>query len=200
MDVYDAIVQRRSIRVFKDESVPYDILEKCVNAARLAPSAMNRQLCEYVIVDDKQALAKVLDCAAKWAGASKPQGGWSPQGRPTAYIVSLINKELAAQIGCGSRNTDFDAALAMENMVLVAEEEGLGSCVMTGIDRDRLQQALNIPAEYEVAMLLALGYPDEKVVIEESDGAVERRLDENGVRHVPKRKLKDIIHRNIFPA
>ena len=133
-------------------------------------------------------------------GASKPQGGWSPQGRPTVYIVSLINKELAAQIGCGSRNTDFDAALAMENMVLVAEEEGLGSCVMTGIDRDRLQQALNIPAEYEVAMLLALGYPDEKVVIEESGGAVERWLDENGVRHVPKRKLKDIIHRNIFPA
>jgi len=200
MDVYDAVVKRRSIRVFRDEAVPYDILEKCVSAARLAPSAMNRQLCEYVIVDDEKALARVLDSALMWAGSPKPKEGWLPQGRPTAYIVSLINKKLAAEIGCGSRNTDFDAALAMENMVLTAEGEGLGSCIMTGIDKERLRQALNIPPEYDIAMLLALGYPDEKVVVEESDGSVERWLDADGVRHVPKRKLKDIVHRNIFPA
>jgi len=200
MDVYDAVLKRRSIRVFRDEMVPRDILEKCVNAARLAPSAMNCQLCEYVIVDDKKALVWVLDSALMWAGAPKPKEGWSPQGRPKAYIVSLINKELAAEIGCGRRNTDFDAALAMENMVLTAEKEGLGSCIMTGIDRDRLRQALNIPERYDIAMLLALGYPDEKPVIEESDGAVERWLDADGVRHVPKRRLKNIVHRNIFPS
>jgi len=200
MEVYEAITKRRSIRAFRDEAVPYDILEKCVNAARLAPSAMNRQLCEYVIVDDKQALARVLDSALMWAGVPKPEGGWSPQGRPKAYIVSLINTELAAEIGCGSRNTDFDAALAMENMVLAAEGEGLGSCIMTGIDKERLRRALNIPDRYEIAMLLALGYPSEKAVTEDSEGAVERWLDAEGVRHVPKRKLKDIIHRNIFSA
>jgi len=186
--------------VFQSKAVPCDILEKCVNAARLAPSAMNRQLCEYVIVDDEQALAQVLDSARMWAGVPRPKEGWSPQGRPKAYIVSLINTELAAEIGCGSRNTDFDAALAMENMVLTAEAEGLGSCIMTSIDKDRLRQALNIPCKYDIALLLALGYPDEKPVIEESSGSVERWLDADGVRHVPKRNLADIVHRNAFPS
>ena len=61
MDVYKAIVRRRSIRRFRDKTVPYDVLEKCVDAGRLAPSARNRQLCEYIIVDDEELLPAVFD-------------------------------------------------------------------------------------------------------------------------------------------
>ncbi len=199
MDVYEAVTKRRSIRMFKEKAVPYAALQRCVDAARLAPSAVNCQLCEYLVVDDKALLPRVLDAVAVWSGVPRPDEGWSTENRPRAYIISLINRELAAEIGRGSRNTDFDAALAVQNMVLVAFEQGLGSCVVTGIDKESLGQALDIPQKYEIAMLLALGYPDESPQVESTDGSVERWKDEKGVLHVPKRRLADILHRNKLP-
>ena len=68
MDVYEAAVSRRSIRRFKDIAVPYDVLERCIDAARLAPTGRNRQLCEYIIIDDEELLPKVFDNITIWAG------------------------------------------------------------------------------------------------------------------------------------
>ncbi|MFH1662371.1 MAG: nitroreductase family protein [Chloroflexota bacterium] len=200
MDVYEAITTRRSIREFKEVPVAYEILESCVDAARLAPTAMNCQLCEYVIVDDEKLLPQVLDAVTFWSGVPRPERGWSPGRRPKAYIVALINAELEAEIGAGRTNTHYDVGLAMENMVLVALEQGLGSCVITGIDRGRLRQVLNIADKYEIAVLLALGYPDENPVVEVATDSIKRWVDKKGVRHIPKRKLKDIIYRNKFPV
>ena len=200
MDVYEAITIRRSIREFKKTAVAYRILERCVDAARLAPTAMNCQLCEYIIVDDEKLLPKVLDAVNSFSGVPRPEEGWSPERRPRAYIVSLINAELEAEIGAGRTNTHYDIGLAMENIVLAAVEQGLGSCVMTGIDRGRLRHVLNIADKYEIAMLLALGYPDEKPVVEAATGSIKRWVDKKGIRHIPKRKLKDIIHRNKLPV
>jgi nitroreductase len=84
-------------------------------------------------------------------------------------------------------------------MVLVALEQGLGSCVMTGVDRDKLRQVLNIPDKYEIALVVALGFPDENPVIEVATDSIKRWIDSKGVRHIPKRKLEDITHRNRFP-
>ncbi|MDI6815200.1 MAG: nitroreductase family protein [Dehalococcoidales bacterium] len=75
MDMYEAVIKRRSIREFKDIVVPYDVLERCVNAARLAPTAANRQLCEYIIIDDEQLLPKVFDTVGSWAEQSRPEDG-----------------------------------------------------------------------------------------------------------------------------
>lgn len=94
MDVYEAVTKRRSIREFKDIPVPYDVLEKCVNAARLAPSAMNCQLCEYIIVDDEKLLPQVFDTVVSWFGVPRPKDGWPPRRRPRAYIITLINVPL----------------------------------------------------------------------------------------------------------
>ena len=200
MDVYEAVTMRRSIRRFKEIPISYEILEKCVNAGRLAPTAVNCQLWEYIIIDDERLLTKVLDTITSLSGIPRPEGGWSSERRPKAYIVVLINTELESEIGAGRPNTHYDVGLAIENMVLVALEEGLGSCVMTGIDRDRLRQLLNVAENYEIAILLSLGYADENPVIEIASGSIRRWVDENGIRHVPKRKLEDIIHRNKFKS
>ena len=198
MDVYRAVTGRRSVRIFKDAPVSYAILEKCVDAARLAPTAMNSQLCEYVIVDDKKLLSEVLDSVAMWGGVSKPESGWTAEKKPTAYIVVLINLELESERGCGRFNTFLDIGLAMENIVLVAMEQGVGTCIMTGIDKNRVGEIINAPSKYEVVAMLALGYPDEKFVLEIAADSVKRWVDEKGVRHIPKRKLEDVIHRNKF--
>ena len=200
MDMYEAITRRRSIREFKETPVAYKALERCVDAARLAPSAMNCQLCEYIIVDDEKLLPQVLNAINTLSGVSRPEEGWSPGRRPRAYIITLINTELESEIGAGRTNTHYDVGLAMENIALAAFEQGLGSCVMTGIDRGKLRQILNIADKYEITMMLALGYPDESPLVEVATDSINRWVDKRGVRHIPKRKLQDIIHRNKLPA
>lgn len=199
MDVYQLVTQRRSIREFKDIPVPYEILERCVNSARLAPSAANRQLVEYVIVDDEKLLPGMFDAVASWFGIARPKEGWPPGRRPKAYIVSLINLEAYAERGVGRTNALYDVGMAAENIILVAEEEGLGSCAITGFNPNRLRLVLNVPDKYETALMLALGYPDEMPVLEVATDSIERYMDDKGVRHIPKRELKDILHRNRFP-
>lgn len=197
MDVYKAAISRRAIRRFKDMPVPYDALEKCVNAARLAPSGMNRQPCEYIIVDDEQLLPRVFDSITMWAGQPKPKGTLMEH-TPKAYIIILINSAVEGELIGNQRLTIYDVGLAAENIILVALEQGLGSCPMLAFEKDELRQVLNIPESHDIALLVSLGYPDESPVAEESAGSVERWFDDQGVRHIPKRRLEDILHRNRF--
>ena len=96
------------------------------------------------------------------------------------------------------RSTTCDVGMAAENIILVAQEEGIGSCAVLSFREKELKEWLNIPDNYEVGMVLAMGYPDESPAIEETDGPVAYWFDDRGVCHVPKRKLKDILHRNMF--
>ena len=207
MDVYEAATTRRSIRKFKDAAVPYEILEKCVNAARLAPSARNRQPCEYLIVDDEKLLPGVFDCIHSWGGQPKPKGTAPPGNEPKAYLVILINKPPQAETGRDRAPTAFydlgiiaryDAGMAAENIMLVALEEGIGTCPISALQERDLRQLLKVPDNYEIAMVLAMGYPDEKVAA--ATGTTNERpwTDSQGVRHVPKKKLEDVLHRNTF--
>jgi len=199
MGVYQTVTKRRSIRRFKDVTVAYDILERCVNAARLAPTACNRQLCEYIIVDDEQLLPQVFDTLASWAGQPAAKGGPPLGYRPKAYIITLINSSLEAEFGGPRRFTIYDVGMAAENMILVALEQGIGICPMLSFKQTELKQILNIPDNYEIALVLALGYPDESPVLEVATDSVKSWVDSKGMRHVPKRELSDIIHRNKFP-
>lgn len=190
--VYDTILKRRSIRRFQQKEIPFPILEKLINAARVAPSAANLQPCEYIVVTEKKLVDEVFS-TLKWAGYIAPAGDPPPNERPTAYIVVLINTNKAKW-----NTADLDAGAAIENILLTAQEEGLGSCWLGSIDRDRLKQILNIPDHCKINSVIALGYPNEKPVMEEIDGneSIKYWKDSNGVLHVPKRKLVDILHKN----
>lgn len=192
MDVYEAVATRRSIREFKDIPVPYDILEKCVNAARLAPSARNRQICEHIIVDDEQLLPQVFDTVRLWLGTPPPGR------RSKAYIITLINNPLEKALSGTRRATLCDVGMAAENIVLVALEQGIGTCAVLSFKESELKKVLNIPDNYDVAFMLALGLPDESPVLEIATNSTKPWIDSNGVRHIPKRALKDITHRNRF--
>ena len=199
MDVYEAVIKRRSIRRFKDITVPYEVLEKCVNAGGLAPSARNRQLCEYIIVGDEQLLPKMFGGITTWAGQARAKGDPLPEHPPKAYIIMLINSRLEAEFGGTRSTTTYDVGLSVENMILVALEQGVGACPILSFDENELKRSLNIPDNYDIALVLALGYPDESPVPEVSVGPIQYWIDSQGVRHVPKRKLEDILHRNKFP-
>lgn len=191
MGVYELALRRRTIRRFRDKPVPYEILEKCVNAARLSPSASNLQPLEYILVDDEPRLSQVFT-TLRWAGYIRPQGDPPPGKRPQAYVVILKKPEV------GMPSSVYDVGMAVENMILVALEKGVGSCAIASVNRDKLRPVLNIPDSYEIPLVLALGYPDESPVEEPFDGSVKYWKDDNGVLHVPKKKLASILHRNTF--
>ena len=191
MSVYEIIIKRRTIRRFKQEEVSENILNKLANAGRLAPSGANLQPLEFIIVNETESVDKVFP-ALKWAGYIAPAGN-PPEGmRPMAYIIVLINTEIRSQGG------EVDAAAAIENMILTALEDGIGSCWLGAIDRDQLRKIFKIPQKYRVDSVLALGYPDESPVVEEATDSIKYWKDENGILHVPKRKLSDIVHSNAF--
>ena len=188
-NVYDTILSRRSIRRFQQKPIETEMLRKLVNAARLAPSAANLQPLEFFVVNDKKLCSEIFETIG-WAGYLKD---WSPDKdeQPAAYIIILAKE---------TKNQWYlrDASLASENIVLTAESEGIGSCILLNVKKDKIREILEIPKDIEIDSVIALGYKAEKCVVEDIKDSVKYWRDKNQVLHVPKRKLKDIMHVNKF--
>jgi len=197
MNVYEAAMKRRSIRRFEDKPVPYEALEKCVDAGRLAPSGRNQQVCEFIIVDDKQILPEMFDNIGGSVKMPPEKGGPRPENTPKAYIVIVISKLLEVDAN-RRRITLYDIGMATENIILTALEEGLGCCPIMMFNEGGFKKALSIPEEYDVGLVIVTGYPDETSVAEVATDSTTGWVDEELVRHVPKRKLEDIVHHNGF--
>lgn len=194
MNVYETVISRRSIRRFKDTPVPRELLERCVNAARLAPSAGNLQPLEYIIIDDEKLLPGVFS-TIKWAAYIKPRGEPPPVQRPAAYITVLRKKDIGIP-----DTVHYGIGMAAQNIMIVALAESVGSCAFGGVNQVKLRPILNVPADYEIPLVLALGYPDEAPIEEPFDGSVKYWRDENDVHHVPKKRLEAVRHWNMFQA
>ncbi len=134
----ELIRRRRSIRRFQQKRIPIKQLEKYVDVARLAPSAANLQPLEYMIIQSPEHLDLVFE-TLKWAGYIRPLGSPPENERPVAYIVVLVNTQIKKE------GYEKDAGAAIENLILCALGDGLGSCWISSIERERLAQVLNIP-------------------------------------------------------
>lgn len=189
MDLSELILSRRTIRQFKADPIPTEVLDRMAEAARLAPSAANRQPIELVVIDEPERVDEVFPLV-KWAGYIAPDGD-PPEGRrPVAYILILINKEKTLD------PAPHDAAAAAMSMIYIAMAEGIGACWMAAIDRPALKRLFNVPTHCEIDTLLALGYPDESPQVVPFEGSIKYWKDESGVLRVPKRPLDDVVHRN----
>lgn len=191
MSLYELILSRRSIRQFKPEPVSRSILEKLINAARLAPSGANLQPLEFVVVDEKEVRKRLFPCL-RWAAYIAPEGNPQPGHEPVAYVVVLVNLKLR------KKGYERDVGAAVENMILSAWEERVGSCWIANADIEKIKDMLNVPEDYKVDSVLALGYPAEEPITEELKESVKYWKDSKGRLHVPKRRLDDIVHFNGF--
>jgi len=188
--IYEKLISRRTIRKYKKKPVPEDVLVKCVDAARLAPSGANRQPLKYIIINDEKLLKKVF-ATTRWAGYL-PDYGPTEEEMPRAYIAILHDKTI-------SQTPGHDVGIAAMSITMVAYDEGLGSCILGAIDREKLKDALKLPQHIDVSLLVALGYPAESPVIDDvKEGDIKYWLDEKGVLHVPKRSLKEVLRWNTF--
>lgn len=157
----------------------------------MAPSGANRQPLEYVIVDEDH-VKKDLYPSLKWAGYITPRGNPKSGFEPAAYIIALANTTIRA------KGYEWDAGAAIEHIILTALEEGIGSCWIASVDREHVRKTFQIPENYKIDSIVALGYPAEQPMTEILVDSVEYWKDDKGQLHVPKRTLDSITHFNKF--
>ena len=186
--IRDLIVKSRSYRRFYEEvSVELETLRELVDLARLSASAGNLQPLKYILSSDSQKNALIFPHLV-WAGYLKDWPGPGEGERPSAYIIILGDTKISQSFGC-------DHGIAAQSILLGATEKGLGGCIIGSIKRQELRKALDIPSRYEILLVLALGKPKEKVVIEEVGPSEDIKYwrDSEGIHHIPKRALNEVI-------
>jgi len=186
----ELVRRNRSYRRFHEsERIQEETLRELVDLARLSASSGNKQPLKYVLSCDPETNARIFPCLA-WAGYLKDWNGPAEGERPSAYIVILGDREISSSFG-------VDHGIAAQTILLGAAERGLGGCMVGSILREELRLALGIPERYEILLVVALGKPAEKVVLEEAgrDGDIRYYRDAEGVHHVPKRPLEEVIVR-----
>ena len=186
--IRDLILKNRTCRRFyQDVTIELETLRELVDLARLSASASNRQPLKYILSCDPQRNALIFRCLG-WAGALKDWPGPSEGERPSAYIIILGDTEITKSFFC-------DHGIAAQSILLGAREKGLGGCMHGSAKKDELSKTLGISPRYEILLVLALGKPKEKVVLETigPGGDFNYWRDSDNVHHVPKRPLDDII-------
>lgn len=192
MDILKTIQTRRSIRKFQRRAVNRDVLVQMIDAARLAPSAVNLQPLEYIIVDDENLVRQLFPYTRM--GALLPEEKRPTEDtRPAAYIAVLVNTAIM------KKGYERDVGCAVENILLAAVSFGLGTCFIQNIDREAIRELLSVPEGHEIDTMVAAGYPADAPVMEENTGEDTRyHVDEAGIHRVPKRRMEKILHINRF--
>ncbi|RLI47049.1 nitroreductase [Candidatus Bathyarchaeota archaeon] len=143
MSLLDVIFRRRSIRHYKSKQIPNDVLRNILEAGRLAPSADNAQPWHFVVVTEQKIKEKLS------------MGRWNRFIRDSAVTI----------VGCGYADDEWstiDVTIALENMVIAAEAQGVGSCWIGDFKEEEVKELLNIPDNLKVIALISFGYPAEK--------------------------------------
>ncbi|MBU4367060.1 MAG: nitroreductase family protein [Kiritimatiellae bacterium] len=181
------VVKTRTVRRFyQAHRVKRADLLELVNLARLSASGGNLQPLKYILSCDPKRNAMIFPCLA-WAGYLKTWGGPVEGERPAAYIIILGDTTIRREFGC-------DHGIAAQSIMLGATAKGLGGCIIGSIKRERLRAGQAIPVKYEILLVLALGRPVEKVILEAvQDGDIKYWRDAKGRHHVPKRSLREIV-------
>ena len=185
--LYDLIHKTRSFRRFKEnEPVDMTTLRSLVELARLGGSARNVQPLKYILINAPAVNAKIFPCLG-WAGYLKNWPGPEKGERPAAYIVCLLDTRL-------SHDADCDLGIATQNILLGASEKGFGGCRIASIS-SKLRNVLELDDHLQILVVMAIGKPAEAVSLEnlELEGDIKYWRDAEGVHHVPKRPLQEII-------
>ena len=184
----ELVLKNRSYRRFHQEvAIDTETLRELVDLARLSGSGANQQPLKFMLVNDPETNAAVYPHLS-WAGYLEDWPGPSEGERPSAYIVILGDTELSGSFG-------VDWGIAAQSIMLGAAEKGLGGCMIGSISKQGLRDVLKISERFKILLVLALGKPKEKVVIDPvgPDGSIKYWRDGYGVHHVPKRDLDDLV-------
>ena len=151
MNVFEAVKTRRSIRRYKARPVEKEKLTKILEAARLSPSASNNQPWHFVAIADKETRESLFPAYNRDWFVTAP-----------VIIVACATPSEAWSRQDGEEYWKVDVAIAMQNMVLVAHELGLGTCWIAAFKEEKVKEVLGIPEEMRLIAMTPLGYPAEE--------------------------------------
>jgi len=150
------VLQRESVRKYTDKEIAREDLVKCVEAARLTPSAHNSQPWTFIVVDDKELVDKVADQTFnsivkfnKFVKTAK------------VIVAVVIEKSHFAMVGSNKSDEDYnfiDIGSATEHFCLQAAELGIGTCILGYFNEDNVKELLNVPSNKRVGLLISVGY------------------------------------------
>lgn len=157
MEFSELVLKRQSDRKYAPKTVDREDIVRCLEAARMAPSACNSQPWKFVAVDDRAKLAELSD-AAIGLGMNK----FTVQ---VPVLVAVVQEPMNMEAKAGSvvKNKDYsmmDLGMAVEHFCLQAAELGLGTCIMGWFDEKRVKKILGVPRSRRVQLLIAVGHPD----------------------------------------
>jgi nitroreductase len=184
----DIVKKNRSYRRFyQEKTIDKSELRELVDLARFCPTGRNLQPLKFFISNDNALNVKIFPTLA-WAGYLKNWDGPEEGERPSAYVIVLEDQKI-------SYSSQWDQGIMAQTILLGAVEKGYGGCIIASVKKEELAKVLNLPDHLKVALVLALGFPKEEVVVTNipEDGSVVYWRDSNGVHHVPKRNLDDLI-------
>lgn len=148
MNVYEAIKTRRSVRSYQDKTIQKEVLNRILEAARLAPSGSNRQPWKFVVVTDVKMRKKLAEAANDQSFIGE-----------AAVVIVAVGLYPGRIMSCGIPGDPVDVAIAIDHITLAAVEEGLGTCWIGAFSQEKVSQVLQIPDSCKVIGLLPLGYP-----------------------------------------
>ncbi len=183
------VLNNRSYRAFvPNVRIPEERVRAWIDLARRCPSARNAQPLKYAVVTDEETCARILPHTA-WAGSlgiKLPPDGHAP----VAYVVVCHDTTVSTV----NHFSLMDVGICAQTILLAATEEGFGGCMIGSFKADAVREILSLPENLTPLLTIALGKPDETVVLTEAaDGATRYYRDENNVHYVPKRPLDEII-------
>ncbi|MBN2104961.1 nitroreductase family protein [bacterium] len=150
MELFEAIRTRQSVRKYADRPVEEEKLNRILEAARLSPSAKNRQARKFIVIRDAERRQKMIEAAR-----GQQFVGSAP------VIIACCGLDPDYHMTCGQPADTIDLAIAIDHMTLAATALGLGSCWIGAFYQDQVKQLLGIPEKVQVVELLLLGYASE---------------------------------------
>ncbi len=151
MEVLPEILQRRSVRAYASKPLDKDQLERILEAARLAPSAKNRQEWRFIVVQKKEVRQKMMEAAF-----NQDYVGQAPA------IIAVCTTNIDYRMPNGQPSYPVDLAFAASHIVLQAVHEGLGTCCITTFDEQEVREILTVPFSMRVVLLILVGHAAEE--------------------------------------
>lgn len=152
------IKRRQSVRGYKDIPVEKDKIERCLQAAHLAPSACNAQPWKFIVVDDIELKNKIADATT----TKMLEMNHFTKQAPVHVVVVMENPNLTSAIGSVIRDKPFtliDIGIASIQFCIQATVEGLGTCILGWFNEKKVKKLLNIPSSKRAVLIITVGYP-----------------------------------------
>lgn len=187
IDIISLLQRNRSVRRFRqDIPVSPEAVAGYVDATRFCASGRNLQPLKYMTVTGPALCEKIFPLL-HWAGYLTDWEGPTEGERPAAYVIQLLDTELTDNPMC-------DDGLQLEALTLAACADGVNSCIIKSFNAVELMKTLSIPSHLAPRYIVALGHPAEEVVIERmKDSEIKYWRTPDGIHHVPKRPLSEIL-------